>query len=198
MFTRVPPATRVTQIVLDHFTDIDVLLAWDLLNRVRRPDWTVKLLGTSGQHVSVASLTIPMHGRIEESADADAVLIATGPETRALRLDRTYLGRLRLDPAGNGSVRCARVRRFLRLSASSMDNARRLIPSRGTCWLRRALRSWMSRSFARATSRTLLAAWRVSTSPPGSSNRCSVRQRAKRPLTRSCRSGTVVAGAVTG
>jgi nicotinate-nucleotide pyrophosphorylase (carboxylating) len=98
MFTRVPPATLITQIVFDHFTDIDVFLAWDLLNRVRRPDWTVKLLGTNGQHVSVAGLTIPMHGRIEESADADAVLIASGPETRALRLDRTYLGRLRLDP----------------------------------------------------------------------------------------------------
>jgi transcriptional regulator GlxA family with amidase domain len=89
----------ITQIVFDRFTDLDVFLAWDLLNRVRRPDWTVRLLGTSAQHTSVAGLTIPMHGQIEEAASADAVLLASGPETRTLRLDRDYLARLRLDPS---------------------------------------------------------------------------------------------------
>lgn len=88
----------IAQIVFDRFTDLDVFLAWDLLNRVRRTDWTVRLLGTSDHHTSAAGLTIPMHGRVEEAARADAVLLASGPETRALRLDRAYLARLALDP----------------------------------------------------------------------------------------------------
>ena len=88
----------IAQIVFDQFTDIDVFLAWDLLNRVRRPDWTVRLLGTEAQHTSLSGLTIPMHGRIEEAAQADAVLFASGPATRTLRLDRDYLARFRLDP----------------------------------------------------------------------------------------------------
>jgi transcriptional regulator GlxA family with amidase domain len=89
----------IAQIVFERFTDIDVFLAWDVLNRVRRPDWTVKLLGTSAVHTSVAGLPIPMHGRIEEASTADAVLFASGPETRALRLDRDYLKRFSLDPS---------------------------------------------------------------------------------------------------
>lgn len=88
----------IAQVVFDQFTDLDVFLAWDLLNRVRRPDWTVRLLGTADQHTSVSGLTIPMHGRIEEAGQADAVLFASGPATRVLRSDREYLARFRLDP----------------------------------------------------------------------------------------------------
>ncbi len=87
----------IAQIVFDQFTDIDVFLAWDLLNRVRRPDWTVKLVGTMAHHTSVSGLTIPMHGQIEEANHADAVLFASGPATRTLRFDRDYLARFRLD-----------------------------------------------------------------------------------------------------
>jgi transcriptional regulator GlxA family with amidase domain len=89
----------IAQIVFDRFTDIDVFLAWDLLNRVRRSDWRVKLLGTASHHSSLAGLTIPMHGRIEEAAEADAVLFASGPATRELRFDRDYLALFRLDPS---------------------------------------------------------------------------------------------------
>ena len=88
----------IAQIVFDRFTDIDVFLAWDLLHRVRRPDWTVKLLGTEAHHTSRSGLTIPMHGRVEEAGLADAVLFASGPATRELRFDRDYLARFTLDP----------------------------------------------------------------------------------------------------
>lgn len=89
----------IVQIVFEQFTDIDVFLAWDLLNRVRRSDWKVKLLGTTASHTSRAGLAIPMHGQVEEAAQADAVLFAGGPATRELRFDRDYLARLRLDPS---------------------------------------------------------------------------------------------------
>jgi len=88
----------IAQVVFDNFTDIDVFLAWDLLNRVRRPDWNVRLLGTSDRHTSAAGLSIAMHGRVEEATGADAVLLASGPATRGLRHDRAYLSRLKLDP----------------------------------------------------------------------------------------------------
>jgi transcriptional regulator GlxA family with amidase domain len=89
----------IAQIVFDDFTDLDVFLAWDLLNRVRRPDWSVRLLGTSDRHTSAAGLSIPMHGRVEEANGADAVLFSSGIATRDLRLDRAYLARFALDPA---------------------------------------------------------------------------------------------------
>jgi putative intracellular protease/amidase len=89
----------VAQIVFDRFTDLDVFLSWDLLNRVRHPNWTVKLLGAADHHTSAAGLTIPMHGRLEEAADADAVLFASGASTRELRFDRAWLERLKIDPS---------------------------------------------------------------------------------------------------
>src|SRR5262245_26070475 len=89
----------VAQIVFDEFTDIDVFLAWDLLNRVRRPGWQVRLLGTASAHTSLAGLTVPMHGLIDEARHADAVVVASGPATRRLMHDRAYLERLGLDPS---------------------------------------------------------------------------------------------------
>jgi putative intracellular protease/amidase len=91
---------EIVQIVFDELTDIDVFLSWDILNRVRRPDWRVRLLGTADTHVSLAGLRIPMHGRIDEAKDADAVLFSSGPQTCFLYRDKEYLARLRgLDPA---------------------------------------------------------------------------------------------------
>jgi putative intracellular protease/amidase len=88
----------IAQVVFDGFTDIDVFLAWDLLNRVRHPGWQVKLLGTATHHTSRSGLTIPMHGDVSEATAADAVLFGSGPSTRELRLDPSYLARFELDP----------------------------------------------------------------------------------------------------
>jgi transcriptional regulator GlxA family with amidase domain len=88
----------VAIVTFDRFTDLDVFLAWDLLNRVRAPDWRVRLLGTEAQHRSRAGLAIAMHAPVEEAAGAEAVLFASGPATRTLCRDREWLGRFRLAP----------------------------------------------------------------------------------------------------
>jgi putative intracellular protease/amidase len=88
----------IAQIVFDDFTDLDVFLCWDLLHRVRHPDWSVKLLGTAPTHTSRTGLPIPMHGTIEQAREADAVLFASGPSTRQLRFDHAYLRRFELAP----------------------------------------------------------------------------------------------------
>lgn len=86
----------------DHFTDIDVFLPWDLLNRVRlvgrKQDWEVKLIGTKDTHVSMAGLEIPMAGGIEEIQFSDAVLIASGVGIQELVKDNEYLDKLQLNP----------------------------------------------------------------------------------------------------
>lgn len=45
---------KAVVLTFDKFTDIDIFLAWDLLNRVRvrHKDFEVKLGGTAGSHIS--------------------------------------------------------------------------------------------------------------------------------------------------
>lgn len=90
---------NISIVIFDNFTDIDLWLMWDLLNRVRADDWSVKILGERESHVSVTGITTATHGRIEEVQDADAVLIVSGPGTRDRILDDAWLGKLRLDPS---------------------------------------------------------------------------------------------------
>ncbi|HYE74605.1 MAG TPA: DJ-1/PfpI family protein [Blastocatellia bacterium] len=89
---------QVSLITFDQFTDIDLYLLWDLLNRVRVPGWRVSILGTQEQHISQSGLPVATHGVLEETRFADAVLFVSGPRTRELLSDRNWLQRLSLDP----------------------------------------------------------------------------------------------------
>ncbi len=85
-------------ILFDNFTDIDLFLMWDLLNRVKLPDWEVRILGDQLQHISATGLPIPTHGRLAEANEADVVLFVSGQGTRAKMKDQAWLAQFQLDP----------------------------------------------------------------------------------------------------
>ncbi|MDN3657123.1 DJ-1/PfpI family protein [Ferruginibacter paludis] len=87
-------------IAFDHFTDIDVFLPWDLLNRVRQiqKDFEVRIIGTAPEHRSACGISLAMQGQIEESKEADLVFFASGSGTRALYKNKTWLERFQLNP----------------------------------------------------------------------------------------------------
>ena len=84
-------------ILFDNFTDIDLFLMWDLLNRVKLPEWEVKILGDQAQHISATGLPIPTHGRLSEANEADVVLFVSGQGTRVKMKDQVWLAQFRLD-----------------------------------------------------------------------------------------------------
>lgn len=93
--------TRTAVIVAwEKFTDIDVYLAWDLLNRIRLRDkeWKVKMVGTEPIHSSLFGINQQMHGNIDECKYADVVLFTSGQTTRRLIKDKAYLDRFQLNP----------------------------------------------------------------------------------------------------
>ncbi|MDQ0268199.1 DJ-1/PfpI family protein [Cytobacillus purgationiresistens] len=90
---------EVAIVAFDEFTDIDVFLPWDILNRVKLPGWIVQIYGTSESHISVTGLTVPVHMPIDELSHADAVLFASGPGTRKLYQDEQYLKRINVNPS---------------------------------------------------------------------------------------------------
>jgi transcriptional regulator GlxA family with amidase domain len=87
-------------VTFDKFTDIDIFLAWDLLNRVKRRDneFVVKIVGTETSHKSSCGLDLTTHGLIEECNDADLVFFGSGPGVRNVIKDSSYLERFNLDP----------------------------------------------------------------------------------------------------
>ena len=89
---------KIAIVIFDKFTDIDLFLMWDLLNRVRIDDWSVKILGEAQAHVSATGISVATHGKIEEANDADAVLFVSGQGTRAKMIDKEWLSRFRLNP----------------------------------------------------------------------------------------------------
>lgn len=89
---------RVAIVAFDDFTDLDLILVWDLLNRVHLPNWSVRIVGESSFHRSMTGLTVPIHGPVTEANAADAVLFTSGKGTRVKIRDREYLSRFDLNP----------------------------------------------------------------------------------------------------
>jgi len=93
---------KIAIVCFDNFTDIDVFLPWDLLNRVRLigsiSDWDVQLLGTEETHVSMSGLRIPMTGNLADIPSADAVIFASGKGVQDLYKNQEYLNKIHLDP----------------------------------------------------------------------------------------------------
>lgn len=87
-------------ITFDKFTDVDIFLPWDLLNRVKLRDkeFEVKIVGTETTHNSVCGLDLKTHRLIEECNDADFVFFGSGPGTRNVIKDTCYLERFKLNP----------------------------------------------------------------------------------------------------
>jgi transcriptional regulator GlxA family with amidase domain len=92
---------KIAIVCFDDFTDLDVFLPWDLLNRVCLvggvEDWEVQLLGTEESHISMSGLRIPMNGNVSEIPKADAVIFASGLGVQSLYNNDVYLNKIELN-----------------------------------------------------------------------------------------------------
>ncbi|HEX8290863.1 MAG TPA: DJ-1/PfpI family protein, partial [Pyrinomonadaceae bacterium] len=88
---------KISIVIFDDFTDLDLFILWDLLKRVESPGWRVGILGEKESHVSSTGIEIKVHGRLEEANDSDAVLFCSGNGTRKKVRDDSFLAAFRLD-----------------------------------------------------------------------------------------------------
>ena len=88
---------KIAIVIFDQFTDIDLWLMWDLLNRVRVEGWEIKILGDKESHLSATNIEVKTHGRLEEANDADAVLFVSGNGTRDRITDENWLNKFNLN-----------------------------------------------------------------------------------------------------
>jgi len=89
---------RISIVIFDDFTDIDLFLMWDLFNRVRLPEWDVRIVGEKSHHISATGLITATHGPIEDANQSDVVLFVSGRGTRTKIHDKLWLSRFNLNP----------------------------------------------------------------------------------------------------
>jgi len=89
---------KISIVIFDDFTDIDLFLMWDLFNRVRIPDWEVRILGEQSHHISTTGLLTATHGSLEQANSSDVVLFVSRQGTRTKMHDKLWLSRLKLNP----------------------------------------------------------------------------------------------------
>jgi transcriptional regulator GlxA family with amidase domain len=88
---------KLSIVTFDNFTDLDLFILWDLLNRVDIPNWQVRILGDKESHVSSTGIEVKMHGALAEANSSNAVLFCSGKGARIKYQDKTFLNAFALD-----------------------------------------------------------------------------------------------------
>ncbi len=89
---------KISIVIFDDFTDIDLFLMWDILGR-NSSDWLVKILGTKSKHRSTHGLYVATQGNISEANNSDAVLFSSGKKgVPAVLNDNEFMKIFSLNP----------------------------------------------------------------------------------------------------
>ena len=130
--------TKIAIVVFEKFTDIDLWLMWDLLNRVRVPDWSVKIVGSDESHTSQTGIPVATQATVDFANSADAVLLVSGPGTREYIKDNEWLSQFKLDPEKqligsicSGSLILAKLGLLDGKSATTYPTSKKLLEEMG-------------------------------------------------------------------
>jgi transcriptional regulator GlxA family with amidase domain len=90
---------HIAILTFDGFNELDSLVAFSILNRVKRPQWRVSIACPSPRVRSMNGLVIEAQLSLSEARTADAVIVGSGVHTREVVKDHSLMADLRLDPS---------------------------------------------------------------------------------------------------
>ena len=90
---------HIAILTFDGFNELDSLIAFGILNRIRKPGWRVSLCCPTPTVTSMNGVTMHSQSTLAEACAADAVLIGSGMKTREIANDPSVMGQLHLDPS---------------------------------------------------------------------------------------------------
>jgi len=90
---------HIAILTFEGFNELDSLIALGILNRVKKPDWTVSIACPSEEVRSMNGVVLKAQATLEEAANADAVIVGSGRLTRQVVADASLMARIKLDPA---------------------------------------------------------------------------------------------------
>jgi transcriptional regulator GlxA family with amidase domain len=90
---------HIAILTFDAFNELDSLVAFGILNRIKRPGWRVTLSCPTPSVTSMNGVVIQAQSTLAQACEADVVLVGSGMKTRDIAADASLLSQLRLDPA---------------------------------------------------------------------------------------------------
>ena len=90
---------HIAILTFDGFNELDSLIAFGVLHRIKKPDWRVSLCCPHTEVTSMNGVTMHAQSMLEDARTADAVLVGSGIRTRDVVADPALMARLALDPS---------------------------------------------------------------------------------------------------
>jgi transcriptional regulator GlxA family with amidase domain len=89
---------HIAILTFEGFNELDSLIALNILNRVKQPDWRVSIASPAAKVRSMNGVVLEAQASLKDACDADAVLVGSGIKTRDVVADAALMSQLRLDP----------------------------------------------------------------------------------------------------
>lgn len=90
---------HIAILTFDGYNELDSLIAYGILNRVKRPGWRVSIASPTAQVQSMNGLVLQAQATLADACAADAVIVGSGMKTRDVVADPALMAQLKLDPA---------------------------------------------------------------------------------------------------
>lgn len=89
---------HISILTFDGFNELDSLIAFGILNRIKRPDWRVTIACPTPRVTSMNGVVIESQSALREACAADAVIVGSGMATREIVRNAALMAELRFDP----------------------------------------------------------------------------------------------------
>ncbi|KWN08966.1 DJ-1/PfpI family protein [Burkholderia ubonensis] len=90
---------HIAILTFDGFNELDSLIAFGILNRVKKPGWRVSIASPTERVRSMNGVALESQVSLGEANAADGVIVGSGIRTRDIVADEALMARLQLDPS---------------------------------------------------------------------------------------------------
>lgn len=90
---------HIAILTFDGFNELDSLIPFGILQRIKTPGWRVSIASPSARVRSMNGVWMDSHITLEQACAADAVLVGSGIATREVVENAELMAQLKLDPA---------------------------------------------------------------------------------------------------
>ena len=90
---------HIAILTFEGFNELDSLIAFGILNRVKKPNWRVSIASPTAKVRSMNGVVLEAQASLRDAAEADAVIVGSGMQTREVVANPALMAQLKLDPS---------------------------------------------------------------------------------------------------